>query len=373
MTLFIRRSTLLLASLSLTVLQGCQIPKEKQKSHTSYIIGDDNIKPLDDQTASATTQMVMNSAVLIVTTMKKTTFKYCSGVLTKGVADGGIQVLTNHHCFAQIGENGEVSRALDPDACNETNVYFGYTLSNSADAVKIPCLKNSLVTDPEGDIAMFHLETPPPIEATTLELWKDPIPEDERVAVVIHYPNHEIAEGTTALGLKSVIPTASITSDNCITKGMFPRASWGLEPRIRFVLRHTCDLIHGSSGSALVDAKTSKILGINWGGIKMQDPENPSTDNVATTSLYVQAFLNHTLDEYKASIMADRLANSRPRVVAGPAKAEVNGSAADTNDNTGKKSNPPSCGRISGINNLVPPYGMLALLLITIPLLRGFL
>jgi hypothetical protein len=354
------------------LLPGCKSSSEERKSHASYIIDDDNIRPLDAATAKGIDPKIIHASVLIVTVLNKQLIKFCSGVLIKSATDNAVEVLTNHHCFADVNDQGVVNRLFNADACNETQVYFGYMLLNALKATKIACLKGSLISDPTGDIAKFRLESTPPLGTETLGLWTDPPPMEERRAVVIHYPNHKDEVPGATFSLNSNIPSASVTIDNCTTKGTFPKETWGVEQEIRLVLRHTCDLVHGSSGSALVDLETSKILGINWGGIKLQYPNHSSTDNVATNSLYVQAFLNGTLDAYKASIFSDSAVATRGGN-SSSANAELGTINRESNGGTTKKSNQSACGWITPGQMPVAPNQTILLLLFIIPLFRGFL
>jgi hypothetical protein len=86
---------------------------------------------------------------------------------------------------------------------------------------------------------------------------------------------------------------------------MFAVSEWDLDRTLPYSLRHTCDLIHGSSGSGLIDAKTGKILGVNWGGIKISLDAGVRTDNVATRAKYAQAFLNNSVED-EVKLAAER-------------------------------------------------------------------
>ena len=87
--------------------------------------------------------------------------------------------------------------------------------------------------------------------------------------------------------------------DDCKVIGPFDVSEWDLDRTLPFSLRHTCDLIHGSSGSGLIDAKTGKVLGVNWGGIKIAiencpmlwDDTWPGGQNVAySPSIWTKMF-----------------------------------------------------------------------------------
>src|SRR5690606_36021161 len=92
------------------------------------------------------------------------------------------------------------------------------------------------------------------------------------------------------------LPAASITDNDCRTLGGFAVDEWNLDRTLPFSIKHTCDLLHGSSGSALVDIETEKILGVNWGGIKIQYGDKSETVNAATAAPYVIAFLTNKLE-----------------------------------------------------------------------------
>ena len=61
-----------------------------------------------------------------------------------------------------------------------------------------------------------------------------------------------------------------------------------------FSIRHTCDQIDGSSGSALISREGGLLLGVNWGGIEMVEPgsDAPTKINVATSMNNVRVFLS---------------------------------------------------------------------------------
>ncbi|MEZ4743394.1 MAG: serine protease [Bdellovibrionota bacterium] len=267
-----------------------------ERSKSSYIIDNNDIKPLSSSslTESLNLESAFASAVLITTKSGPATAKFCSGTLVVvDMSTGALGILTNHHCFAEVDTKGNVQKTLLSGACTETNVYFGFSELNDFDYTKIACKPGTLRTDPLGDLAVFQLLSSPPESYKPLSLWEYDVPPIKRPAFIVHYPN--IKENLRApKGEKIPLPTTSITYDNCLTDGPYDKKLWSLDPVLPYSFRHTCDLIHGSSGSALIDVKTSKILGVNWGGMKIDLSDENLVDNVSTKPGYVRHFLYGT-------------------------------------------------------------------------------
>ncbi len=352
------RSAFLCAALLMT--SACKNDPNGRKSESSYVIGNDDIQPLDADAAKKIDPAVINASVLIVSVFDEKIVKFCSGVMVQGETLDRPQILTNHHCFAEENAEGAITKNVHPDACHKTKVYFGHTIAASNKAVSVPCLEDSLVTDPIADIAKFRLAAPPPESARTLELWTDPIPSEERKAVVVHYPNRHSQMPLTEFEAAAKLPSASLTITDCVVKGPFPEETWDVESELPFALRHTCDLVHGSSGSALVDLETSKILGINWGGIKLEFERDATIDNVATHSHYVQALLEDRLDQYRTTILdrgAGGLNNVGSSANALPAAERYQKKTA-----TGNKTADNKCSTINGQSSHSAPSAGLFLL-----------
>jgi len=236
--------------------------------------------------------MASDSSVLVATWLAEGRVKFCSGSLVKGEpGHAPLRVLTNHHCFANVSEDGESSADLLPDSCTRTKVYLGFTAKDSASAKMVGCRPGSLRTNFDGDLAVFTLSEELPATYRPFTIWDGDVAPVGRKAMIIHYP--DVPEKMAIpRGERVKLPTAAVTKANCEVLGTFTKSEWSLERSLPFSLRHTCDLIHGSSGSALIDVETGKILGVNWGGIKIRYANEIRTTNVATQANYVQAFLN---------------------------------------------------------------------------------
>ena len=279
----------------LTAISSCK--KKPQLVHTpGYIIGNNNILPLTQASKSSVPEEVLNSAVLISTQVSEKSVKFCSGVLL----DNGMetfQVLTNHHCFAKVDPEGRSTSELQETACQQTEVLFGFSELTAFKPEKIGCADGSLRTDPVGDLAILNLVSAPTQPTTRLQLFDGNPDATDRAALVVHHPAVEDRLRSPP-GSRIPLPTTSVTTEDCMVKGNFAMQEWHLDPSLAHAVRHNCDLIRGSSGSALVDAETKKILGINWGGIVLTDSQGERTDNAATWVPYIKAFLeNNTAAE----------------------------------------------------------------------------
>ena len=292
-------NSILLNILTLATListASCKPLANNGSSRAGFIIGVDNILPLNAQSATKVPTNSMAAAVLIATTIENNSIKFCSGSLIEpGPGSTVSRILTNHHCFAKETNAGEVLPELRSQACEKTMIYFGFNEMTHYRATKIPCKIGSLRTDPIGDLAVFELASEPPPGIVPFTLWPDDYPPPGRKAYIIHHPdvaqNLHVPEGD-----KIALPAASITTDDCQTQGLFPEDQWPLDPVLRFSFKHTCDLIHGSSGSALIDRETNRILGVNWGGMKINFQRAQQIDNVSTKAGYVRSFLNNPKD-----------------------------------------------------------------------------
>ena len=210
------------------------------------------------------------------------------------VPGGNYRVLSNHHCFAKTDADDQSTPELVPEACVQTKAYFGFLPGQTRSAVVSGCLPGSLRTNFEGDIAVFTLTVNPPIKHQPLALYGAADHGAGRRALIVHYPDvTAFLELPTDGGTR--LPTAAATVDDCQVVGEFDVGEWTLDRTLPYSIRHTCDLIHGSSGSALIDVETGTILGVNWVGIKVNYDDTVRTDNVATKASYVNAFLSNQL------------------------------------------------------------------------------
>jgi hypothetical protein len=165
---------------------------------------------------------------------------------------------------------------------------------NKPTAKRLKCEQGTLRTHFPSDLAVFAIEGSAPEGVVPLTFWQTDFPVN-RSAVVVHYPDVP-TNLVMPEGLNVKLPAASISENDCTAFGGFPTDEWKLDRTLPFSVKHSCDLLHGSSGSALVDEETQTILGVNWGGIKIQYGETTETVNAATAAVYALAFFNDKLD-----------------------------------------------------------------------------
>jgi hypothetical protein len=290
-----RSSTLFITMILGATASGlaCKSQPNNGSSRIGFILGANNILPLDGKVEDEVPRNAAQAAVLLATTLDSKAVKFCSGTMIEA-ALGGInpRILTNHHCFAAEDADGRVLPDLQPEACTKTIVYFGFDeLHNYIPMKKVPCQPGSLHTDPTGDLGVFELQDSPPDGVVPFAIWPEDRPPEHRKAFIIHHP--DVKENLRVPpGEKIALPAASVTTEDCETGGLFAENEWPLDGVLRFSFKHTCDLIHGSSGSALIDRETNMILGVNWGGMKIKYASGDHIDNVATKPSYVRDFVN---------------------------------------------------------------------------------
>lgn len=283
-----------------SLVSGCKRPAVEVGT-TAYIVGPTNdIKPASGNDGSSDpgiTPAVMNAAVLVATKLADKRVKFCSGTLVAPEAgQQTLRVLTNHHCFAVPGADGKATKALLVEACSFTTIYFGFLPGQAREAESVGCQAGSLRTNFEGDLAVFTLAHNPPDKYQPLALWSGEDAPVGRAAAIVHYPDVETQAETPPEGGPK-LPTAAITVTDCRIQGAFATSEWDLDRTLPYSLRHSCDLIHGSSGSGLIDVLTGTVIGVNWGGIKITYDDGQRVDNVATKASFAQAFLDGREDE----------------------------------------------------------------------------
>lgn len=312
------------------IVPACKKTDLKANHQSGYIVGPSNdilsVGGEGSEGAVAIKELsplAVNGTVLIATKLSDKRVKFCSGSLIAAeTAADHYRILTNHHCFAETDSDDKATPKRLPEACTKTTVYFGFFAGQTASSVAIACLPGSLKTNFEGDLGVFELVSNPPEKYQPLSLWDGEDAPEGRLAGIVHYPDtEEHMESPPAGGPR--LPTASVTVNDCHVVGPFAISEWDLDRTLPFSLRHTCDLIHGSSGSALIDLKTSQILGVNWGGIKISYDSGTRTDNVATRASYVTAFLTGKTAEMMT--------------VADGKRHDANLAAAQKDENVGQK------------------------------------
>lgn len=280
----------------------CACKKIWTSSRTGYIVGPDDIKPVDSKTVERIPPDVLDAAVLLATKLRDGSVKFCSGTLIgPKEASNYLRVVTNHHCFASSTDDGDAMKEVFPETCTNTTVYFGFNKVKSNQLTTLGCRAGTFRSSYDFDVAVFDVAGNVPSEFKPLEFWNDEKSSDGRDALIVHYPDITSNLAKPA-GEKTPLPLASVTLDDCKVLGRFDVREWDLDRTLPVGVRHTCDLIHGSSGSALVDKEEGTIIGVNWGGIKVNYDSGVRTDNAATYSKYVQAFMAGKEDETKAEL-----------------------------------------------------------------------
>ena len=284
----------------------------------NYILGGANdIEPASSATASGENLVHKRRQIaLIATRVDKGQVKYCSGVLIEpATISGRHRLLTNHHCFAASGADGQSIDRLLVSACSNTTVYFDFKPGDHQPEGSSGCYPGTLRSTFNGDLASFELSKLPPAGFTGAKLWEGaPYPEN-RMAEVLHYP--DVAEFRQAVeGQAVALPTLAITRTDCIVRGGFAPQDWQLDRSLPMSIGHSCDLLQGSSGSALFDQATGQLLGINWGGITIVKPDGnakssklSTKENAATAAFYVKAFLDDKIEQTD-DILAQKLAKT---------------------------------------------------------------
>ena len=250
---------------------------------------------------------ILNASVLISTRLGPTDVKFCSGTLIPSDQPGGnLRVLTNHHCFAEVDEEGIATSELLPEACVDTKIYLGFFSGQTRSSTIVDCLPGSLRTSMDGDLSVFRLATQVPDQFQPMTLGSSNTNLAGRQALIVHYPDIKSAKVESPTGGPK-LPVAQVTRDNCKVLGNFPIGHWQFDRSLPYSLRHTCDLTHGSSGSGLIDAATGQLIGVNWGGIKINEDGKTEAINVATGITFVNAFLNFNtakIEQQAASALA---------------------------------------------------------------------
>ncbi len=312
-------------SLAVSVLAGvsCKLPLDEVldiRHARMFIIGErSDIVPV---TAGMTIpQQVRSASVLVTTKLADRTTRFCSGTIVAADEKGGRpRVLTNHHCFARQSADGStVYEDLVPEACQETSVYFDFTRENASKSSQRVCLKGSLRTYYDADLAVFELDGEA-ISVAPLEVAAQDVDTVGADALVVHFPGIE-QNMVEAFGNGLKLPVMSATINDCRILGGFRNDEFALDRALPFAIKHSCDLVHGSSGSALIDAETSKIIGVNWGGIEIKRASAVTTVNAATRASFVKEFLDgdiSALDQRRqeASALAARSTAPRKKVPA---------------------------------------------------------
>ena len=274
------------------ILLSCAITQRQSLSRRGNIIGANEIVPVAvareaGQVDTAVLTHSLSAAALLVTATEGR-YRHCFGSLLPA-ADGTqlLRIITNRHCFAAAREQ------LPASACTRTSAYFNFSQPD-APLLGRRCLHGSLRTHDSADLAIFTLRRELPPQHRPFTLWKGAIPVP-REAFLLHYPHviHNAASPARSvhrlLGTRLYFPIMAVSADGCVVKGRPKRGLWRLVP---FGTAHSCDMTKGSSGAALIDFDTGKLLGISWGGLKLQVGKITKKVNFAVSADFVRKFID---------------------------------------------------------------------------------
>jgi hypothetical protein len=322
-----RMSALLATAGSITIASsGCKpaqvLPLIKG---SAYIVGSNNMRPIDASRADAmnapadgagTTpaltpeleeriRKVAAASVLIVAPLSSGETRYCSGAAYK--TESGVFIVSNRHCFATSKEHKVEESGVDPWACEKTKIYLDFDLATAMPGRRSGCANGSLRTNARLDLAVFRIDGAEPPATLTLR-HKDPAPAERVPAFIVHFPDVEDKRIRMDLGkfpgAPATVPRMTVTFEDCRSSGYFHEEQHRFDPSLPYGIRHSCDMIKGSSGSSLIDAATGESIGINWGGIKFGDDPTAETYNIATRATLVTSFLAMPAAELDAYLVA---------------------------------------------------------------------
>ena len=290
--------------LILLVLLSCERQRQPL-SRRGNIVGINEIVPVavareTGQVDAAVLARSLTATALLVTTVGNR-YKHCLGSLLPAARQGGKpRIITNRHCFAPPRASLPVS------ACARTSVYFNFSQPKTI-LIGRRCLPGSLRTHAGADLAIFTLKRALPPQHRPFTLWKGAIP-PQREAFLLHYPHviHSFASPARSVsrlpGTRRYFPITAVSADGCVVRGRPKKGLWRLIP---FGMAHSCDMTKGSSGAALIDFTSGKLLGVSWGGLKLQVGKITKKVNFAVSADFLAKFIanqplhdEHTLKKY---------------------------------------------------------------------------
>ncbi|MBP9708042.1 MAG: hypothetical protein KBD78_10375 [Oligoflexales bacterium] len=261
----------------------------KNSSKVAYVIGENDIetiKSIDDLPKG-----VVEAAVFItVDNRGENSIKTCSASLLNLGDENPIFVLTNKHCFL-YSENNPTNAEL----CRNTTLYLNPLGLNGL--TELSCAENSLHLSPEMDLAVFAIK-PDEALADSLALQGLELKFDYKLGdetFLIHYPKTDKDE-IYLDDARISVPAPALTNGDCRVIGDFAENLWVQEPQLKYSLSHSCDMTFGSSGSALIDRQSLKIIGINWGGVELNGDDQNRFRNAAITSTHIFSFLESVFE-----------------------------------------------------------------------------
>ena len=278
--------------LTLLVLVACEVQRQPL-SRRGNIIGDNEIVPVAvareaGQVDAEVLQRSLGAAALLVTAVGSR-YRHCFGSLLPAAEGEQLpRIITNRHCFATTREQ------LPTTACARTSVYFNFSQPDTT-LLGRRCLRGSLRAHTSADLAIFTLRRELPPLHQPFTLWKGTIPA-QREAFLLHYPHviHSFSSPARSVnklsGTRLYFPITAVSADGCIVKGRPKKGLWRLVP---FGLAHSCDMTKGSSGAALIDFDTGKLLGVSWGGLKLQVGKITKKVNFAVSADFLRKFIDN--------------------------------------------------------------------------------
>ncbi|MBF0441842.1 MAG: trypsin-like peptidase domain-containing protein, partial [Oligoflexales bacterium] len=276
---------LIIITINLTI--SCKQPSVPI-SRSGYILGPvSNIFVVTTENKDSLSEEHLAAAVLLTNVMSTGKRKFCSGTLIQGeTPDSVYRVVTNFHCFSDeetklidTASSGKINAQVS-SICAGTKVIFGHIKGEQYKEEVGDCSTDGFRYDIDADLALFKLMKNPSPRFMPGSIWQEDEIPPNRSARVVHFPTLDLSDPKNlenmlenkTLGIS--LPAAQATIDNCKVLGRFPEEDWHLDPALKMGMKHTCDQIKGSSGSALWDAELNLILGINWGGITLNYPNS---------------------------------------------------------------------------------------------------
>ena len=328
------RLRLLFVVFTYLLLASCKMSAWKTETYgPGFVIGDNDIEIVADvdpdsmpiareifDAASLSAPMVI---VLHHEEEKRLGLHFCSGLLVEG--EGSLpRILTARHCF--LGRKaGKKIQEVFPGTCERTFVYFD-KVGNKQQSARIPkierkCKSGSLRVSRNGDLAIFTLDASLPPNYAYAKIWEDDKIPANRKAFAIHYPTDPKAgvgkvniEGQfdiPAPASKILVAPKSLTMRNCrlkrrapfeqkfveklIAMGLYKELAETLPYNAPYAITHSCDFTGGSSGAALYDMATGKVLALHFGMVafivSQRGKEVMGIGNAATHAMHLRQFL----------------------------------------------------------------------------------
>ncbi len=274
------------------LLLSCEAPRQLLSRHGN-IIGINEIVPVAvakeaGQVDAAVLRRSLNAAVLLVIATKNE-YKHCFGsLLPAAKGEQQPRVVTNRHCFASARAR------LPATACAHTSAYFNFSQPETP-LLGRRCARGSMRAHAGADLAIFKLQRKLPPSQQPLALWRGTIP-PQREAFLLHYPHviHNLAAPARSVqqlpGTTHYFPITAVSADGCVVQGRPKKGLWRLVP---FGMTHSCDMTRGSSGAALLDFTTGKLLGVSWGGLKLQIGNITQKINFAISADFLRKFIDN--------------------------------------------------------------------------------